>query len=89
MEQVKICMACRKNLGKNVCIQCGRLVCDFCFSKERRLCVDCITGKVVKQFDNIFKWFKYLYSKMFGDEESRNAERGKLEKSDMAKFAVS
>ncbi|MFH1592640.1 MAG: hypothetical protein ABIB47_04720 [Candidatus Woesearchaeota archaeon] len=45
VEQVKICIACGKNIGENSCIRCGSLVCDLCFSRERSLCANCIAGK--------------------------------------------
>ncbi len=44
MEEVKICINCNKNLGKNVCNRCGALVCDYCYSRKRGLCSSCIAG---------------------------------------------
>lgn len=48
MEQVKICMACGKNLSKHSCNNCGAVICDMCYSRKRGICVNCISGKVAK-----------------------------------------
>ncbi|MBI2499864.1 orotate phosphoribosyltransferase [Candidatus Woesearchaeota archaeon] len=47
MEEVRICVICGKNLGRQVCINCGALVCDYCFSRKRGLCLNCIKGKII------------------------------------------
>jgi len=48
MEEVKICVTCGKNLGKQVCMNCGALVCDYCYSRKRGTCVSCIKGRTLK-----------------------------------------
>jgi len=48
MQIIKKCGVCGINIGKYVCIMCGKLVCENCYDKKKGLCISCAQGKRIR-----------------------------------------